>query len=64
MEKGSLVVMVVKCIDLPSSMIDTPDAYVKLRLSKGNKHEEKTKRVDDCLDPVFNYKCVFPLEYG
>ncbi len=38
-EKGTLVVQVVKCIDLPPSLIDTPDAYVKLRLSKGCKEQ-------------------------
>lgn len=64
MEKGVLVVQVVKCIDLPPFSLDTPDAYVKVRLTKGSKEQVKTKRVDDCLDPVYNYKCTFPLEYG
>jgi len=34
-----------------------------LKVSKNKiKKVEKSKRVDDCLDPIYNFECVFDLE--
>ncbi|KRX05860.1 C2 domain [Pseudocohnilembus persalinus] len=61
-EPGILYVNVIGARKIPDSTFDTPDAFVTIKCSKGNKKEIKTKTIHDNLSPVWDHKDQIELD--